>query len=805
MKNVLPILFLLLAQVSFGQVFLEDFDATPATALGGASSFTRTVAGGELRLTGTNAGAYDAVSYRLSDAAGAPVTVDAKGNNKLYVRAKASSVGTQLRVDVQDAAGYLTSLAGLTKTMTADYIDLEFDFTGNYNDGGYGGTPCMTGPCPVDGSKIVQLIFYVNPGQGGYNGDVVIDYVSFGEKKNLIASTVFQDHFTSDSSLTSLGMVIPAGIAPSRSGTEFKLTGNGTSEQYGALAYVFRNPTTWTNADIDATKADNKLYVKMKSTVPNTTFRIDLQDLNDYITTQGSVTKILTTDYAVYEYDFSGVYSDLGYGGTPCTQQTAPCPVDATRIKNMLMYINPGTGMFLGEVTIDYISFGVSLEPAGPAALLVYGDHMNNSTLDYTTPTAGYTVTEAGSDLVIAGDGSAGAYSNVSYILSDKTTNETVFVDMAPANNKVYIRAKTESGTVPLRLDLLDTTGYTTSLAALTKVVNDQWTEYTFDFTANFNDGGYGGTPCMTGPCPVNPKAIRQMLLYPAPATGGFAGKLFIDYISIGKPLGADLGPAGVINYSDDMPNIASASLVDPSGVTSTVANGVWTLAGNGTAGAYSATRYDMHDAGGTSILANAKGSGDKLYVRAKASAAGTELRIDPLDNANFLSNLNAKSATLTTDYAVYELNYAGAYQDGAYGGTPCTVSGCPVDAERIKSLLVYINPATGMFNGTVDIDWLAFGAPISGVTNPNALGKLTAYPTPMESQLTVEFDQIASADMTIEILNMAGVTVQRRQLGRRDAGMQQMQLDVTNLTQGVYVMRVVADGQQVGYLKLVK
>jgi hypothetical protein len=794
-----------LTQSGYSQVFVEQFDNTPASFVGGAPSYATSVAASEWTINCTNTGAYDAFTYQTNDGAAA-IIVDATGNNKVFVRAKASSVGTQLRMDIQDEAGYLTSIPGITKSLTTDYLVLEYDFSGVYQDGGYGGTPCTAGPCAVDGSKTKQLVFYVNPGQGGFNGSVVVDYISFGEAAgNVITSNVFQDHFTQDSSINSFVYFGPGLSGALNNPTEVVIHGDGTSGPYDPFTYIFRNPVTLTPIDIDVTAGNNKLYVKVKSTVANTAFRIDLQDVNDYLTTQGSLTKIVGTEYKVLEFDFSGNYADLGYGGSPCTAATAPCPVDGTRIKDLIAFIKPGEGGFLGDLTIDYISFGVSLEPAGPPAELVYEDHFNNATLDYTSPGTGFTAEESGTELKIVGDGSSTPYTAISYVLNDRTTGAPVIVDMTNAQNKVFVKAKTLAGNVPLRLDLIDTSGYITSLAGLTKIIGPDYTVFSYDFSGNYNDGGYGGSPCTTGPCAVDPKSIKQVLFYIDPALGTYNGTVFIDFISIGIPLEDDPGvPVGIINYQDQLSTDAG-NINTPGGVASSFVGNAWRLTGDGTCGQYAQVKYGLHDDAGLPILGNTVGSNDKIYIRAKSSVAGTVFRLDVQDYETYSNNLFAQTATLTNAYEVYEYNYAGNYADGAYGGSPCTVSGCPVDGERIANLLAYINPGTGLFAGTIDIDWISFGSPITGVTDVTRLNALKSYPNPVTSTMFIDFETLQAGNVSIAIYNNLGARVYSNDLGFQSAGKSTQTLELGSLTNGFYHAVISIDGAVSGSLKFAK
>lgn len=78
---------------------------------------------------------------------------------------------------------------------------------------------------------------------------------------------------------------------------------------------------------------------------------------------------------------------------------------------------------------------------------------------------------------------------------------------------------------------------------------------------------------------------------------------------------------------------------------------------------------YALHNDLGELVRADAVGSNDKLYIRAKSSVDATVLRVDVQDGQTYVSNLNPPTATLTTEYEVYELDYANVYQDGGYGG----------------------------------------------------------------------------------------------------------------------------------------
>ena len=700
---------------SFGQVYVDEFDNADPAFMGGAGSYSFSEANNELTITATNTGPWDVFTYQFHDAsAGSTVSVDATGNNKVFVRAKASNVGVQLRMDLEDANGYVTSQAGISKILTTDYQVLEFDFTDLYVDGGFGGTACNAGPCPVDGTNLNQLVFFTEPGIGGFNGSVVIDYIAFGEEPTgVIMSEVFQDHFDMDSSINSFVGVATYDLSLNNN-SELIIAGDGSNPMWDPLSYLIRNPSTYDPIDIDVT-GNHKMFIKVKSTVPNTAIRFDLIDIDGFANTQGSITKLVGTDYSVIEFDFAGTYVDLGFGGTPCTSDTAPCPVDGSRIAQLNIFIEPGVGEFLGELTIDYLSFDIPLEPAGPAAELLYEDHFNNQTLEFTAETQGFTVAEVESDLIITGDGTAGAFAAVSYELHDKDLNEQIVLDMAPGQDKVFLRARTEMGTVPLRIDLVDTAGFTTNQASLTKIISDEMETYEYNFSGNYFDGGFGGTPCDAGPCAVDASAIDQVLIYIDPVAGGYEGSVYIDFISIGQPAQPDGGAVGIANYSDQMDDATLDFISDPTGLSSSFADGEWTINGDGSSDMWTPINYGIHNEAGEAILANAVASNDKVYVRAKTSVAGTQLRLDLQDQDGFVTNAAAVANSLTEDYQVFEIDFSANYNDGGFGGSPCDVGPCPVDGERVANLQFFINPGVGAFNGSITIDWVSFGQPLSG------------------------------------------------------------------------------------------
>ena len=807
MKNTLLLLiaFLSFAQLGTAQIYLDEFDNGDVSALGGAASFSFSETDGELTVTADGTGgAFTPFTYNLHNTNdNSAVTADATDNNKVYVRAKASIIGTELRMDLQDAAGYLTTQNAQAKILTTEYTVFEYDYTGAYIDGGYGGTPCETGPCDVDGTTVAGLMFFTNAATGGFAGSVVIDYISFGvEPDGVITSDVFQDHMDNDSSLTSF---VDQGVGYEfvQSGSMITITGDGSTGAWDPFAYEFRTPPTYENTDIDVTGTD-KFYIKMRSSVPGTSVRCDLQDIDGFITTAGSITKIVDEEWEVFEYNFAGSYADLGFGGTPCTEATAPCPVDGTRIASMVCFIQPGTGEYVGSLDIDYFSAGNSLEPAGPEPELVYNDHFDNETIEFVEDPAGFSSSETGTEWTLSGDGTAGMFSAASYSFHDKITGEGISLDMTPAQNKVYVKAKTNGGTVPLRMDLVDVDGFVSTQPSLTRVVEEEYSVFEFDFAGGYIDAGYGGTACETGPCPLDPTQITTLLFYPNPAEGAYAGNVIIDYVSVGQELDENAGPLGLLNYQDQL-DAAEPFVASPDGYSSAFADSEWTITGDGTGGEFALIEYNLYNAQGENIIANSMGSGNILYVRAKSSVDQTVLRTDMTDNMGFSSTLAGLTNTLTTDYAVYEYNFDGNYTDGGYGGTACGTGPCPVDGERIAQFGFFVNPGTAAFAGDVTIDWLAFQDLTTSVEDVDALDALHVYPNPATTELGVSFDLVEKSDVALRLYDVTGRLVATQNLDNQATGNNFVRMNISDLTQGIYFLQVNVNGQNAQAISIVK
>ena len=172
------------------------------------------------------------------------------------------------------------------------------------------------------------------------------------------------------------------------------------------------------------------------------------------------------------------------------------------------------------------------------------------------------------------------------------------------------------------------------------------------------------------------------------------------------------------IVYSDNFNQGVNNTTYPSSAYNTSLVSENLRIIGNGTAGAYAAISYGIHDNGSLkniNISAN-----NKLYIKVKGTG-NPSLRIDLQDSGTFVTNKISSSISLLSTYQIFEIIYTGKFQDGGYGGSPCTsvTAPCTVNNTSIKNLMFFVNDAAGKYNGTIDIDWISFGLPLEVITTP--------------------------------------------------------------------------------------
>ena len=169
----------------------------------------------------------------------------------------------------------------------------------------------------------------------------------------------------------------------------------------------------------------------------------------------------------------------------------------------------------------------------------------------------------------------------------------------------------------------------------------------------------------------------------------------------------------GIINFADGLDTATVRFTGEVDGISYAVANGVLTIAGDGTSPAYQTFRYTLPD----SLLADVVGSNNLLYISARTlSGEAANLRIDLVDENDLHTTNAGRTVSVTgTEFTEYRIDYDGGYSDGGYGGTGCTADAapCAVNGSRIVGLAIYPEADAGGFNDTIQIDYFSFGQPL--------------------------------------------------------------------------------------------
>ncbi|WP_051907697.1 glycoside hydrolase family 9 protein [Flavimarina sp. Hel_I_48] len=171
---------LLIPFFSFGQnvIYQEEFNGTNSHTNEPPQGYSVSLQEGALTMVGDgSSAAYTFVGYRFQDETG-DSQIDISENPKLYIKAKGTN-SPELRMDLQDNAGYVTNLNAGTVVLNETYAIYEIDYSTRLQNGGYGGA-CTAGPCPVDATAITNILFAANAASGNYNGTISIDWVSIG-------------------------------------------------------------------------------------------------------------------------------------------------------------------------------------------------------------------------------------------------------------------------------------------------------------------------------------------------------------------------------------------------------------------------------------------------------------------------------------------------------------------------------------------------------------------------------------------------------------------------------------------------
>ncbi|WP_445732888.1 glycoside hydrolase family 9 protein [Mariniflexile sp.] len=253
-----------------------------------------------------------------------------------------------------------------------------------------------------------------------------------------VAQTIYSDEFNEGINNTSSSSSLTSSI----SNNNLRIVGNGSAGPWDNTIYSFHN--SGNNINVNAT-SNPKLYIKVKADNP-LQMRIDLIDVNGYVTNATPSSISLNSNYQIFEINYTGKLKDAGYAG-PCSP--GPCVVNAAQLKGLMFFFNAGAGAYNGTIDIEWLSIGQSLETI-PDYEIRYNQvgyfSDRNKTINIVSPNSflpkSFTILNSTGNTVLSGTTTASSYWS--------SSNEYVA--------KADISAINTSGTYKFKTDELDIT-----------------------------------------------------------------------------------------------------------------------------------------------------------------------------------------------------------------------------------------------------------------------------------------------------------------------------------------------------------
>ncbi|PKP47873.1 MAG: hypothetical protein CVT92_16600 [Bacteroidetes bacterium HGW-Bacteroidetes-1] len=86
----------------------------------------------------------------------------------------------------------------------------------------------------------------------------------------------------------------------------------------------------------------------------------------------------------------------------------------------------------------------------------------------------------------------------------------------------------------------------------------------------------------------------------------------------------------------------------------------------------------------------------------------------------------------------------------------------------------------------------------VTSVEEQNQIAAFNLYPNPANSKVNISLDILSDSEVSVSIYNIMGSLVKNENFGRLSNGMQNKSIDVTDLSEGVYLMKVTANKSQI-------
>jgi len=137
--------------------------------------------------------------------------------------------------------------------------------------------------------------------------------------------------------------------------------------------------------------------------------------------------------------------------------------------------------------------------------------------------------------------------------------------------------------------------------------------------------------------------------------------------------------------------------------------------------------------------------------------------------------------------------------------GTPDTTGLCLPICDIIGCCRIWDGDGDGI--AVIDMGAYEFGSPLvripqSKIENPKS--EITVYPNPFHSSVTIEFELLAKAPVTLQVYNHLGQMVAELANETREAGTHRINWDSANLPTGMYYCRLIT-AKKIHTVKIIK
>lgn len=367
----------------------------------------------------------------------------------------------------------------------------------------------------VDETMIREIMVFINGGMVDWTGTLYIDeikVVSTSEMPVVVAQAGGMiDDFSEELYSWWAGN---EKVNLEKLGDQMVVACNAAGPTYELFGRAFN--------EMDFNKAQI-VRIKARSEGGSPLLRVDFKDKNGYVTNGSPVINKIqeSTEFKDYFYNYRGKYTQ----SWPDKQT-----VDASGIKEVLMFINPGGEAFTGKIFIEEIEVitdeqyakltgGVNQGLKSNAAGLLVVDDFSGDVSSWWSGSDKITFVQENAALKVNFAGAGPKYDV--FGTGFKTTDFT----KTPV---LKFRIKNSGAPFDLRVDVKDLDGNTTNATPVVIKVatSSDYVTYYADFTGKFNQSWPNAKT-------VNPAQISELIVMPNPGGAAYTGTILIDEINI--------------------------------------------------------------------------------------------------------------------------------------------------------------------------------------------------------------------------------------------------------------------------------